>query len=107
MGRNRISKYGYLQQGKGRKMTEVETSQFWTQAEGEGEVVRTFAKIPEGYTGKLSDLSGDDEVFFWLTPEEWIGLGAGSQYGDVDVLSCACEECESERYAEYWVGEYE
>ena len=56
---------------------------------------------------KLSDLSGDDEVFFWLTPEEWIGLGAGSQYGDVEVLSCACEECESERYAEYWVGEYE
>ena len=87
-------------------MSEIETAQFWTKAVGEGERVRTFAKIPEGYTGSLSDLSRDDEVFFWLTPEEWIALGAGEEYGDVEVLSCACEECESERYAEYWVGEY-
>jgi len=87
-------------------MNEIETAQFWTKAVGEGERVRTFAKIPEGYTGSLSDLSRDDEVFFWLTPKEWIALGAGEKYGDVEVFSCACEECESERYAEYWVGEY-
>jgi hypothetical protein len=73
---------------------EIETAQFWTKVEGEGELVRTFAKIPEGYTGLTSDLPEDDEVFFWLTPKEWIGLGAGEVYGDVEVLSCACDECE-------------
>lgn len=67
-------------------MSEVEIVRFWTQAEGEDEVVRTFAKIPEGYSGSLSDLGEDDEVFFWLTPQEWAELGAGSQYGDVEVL---------------------
>ena len=87
-------------------MTEIETVQFWTKAVGEGEMVRTFAKIPEGYTGETSELPKDDEVFFWLTPQEWIGLGAGEEYGDVSVLACACDECESERYAQHWQEEF-
>lgn len=82
---------------------ELETVQFWTQAEGEDEQVRTFARIPQGWEGKLDQHPQDNEIFYWCNEQEWIGLGSGEQYGDVELLRCACEECESERFAEYWV----
>lgn len=80
----------------------IEMAKFWTQVKGEGEKVRTFARIPDGWEGETSDLPNDDQVFFWLDSKEWLALGAGEVYGDAEVLACACEECESERYAEEW-----
>ncbi len=84
-------------------MTEI--AMFWTQVEGEEERIRTFARIPDGYEGETADLPQDEEVFYWLTDEEWTSLGAGETYGDVEILACACDECETERYSENGEGE--
>lgn len=78
-------------------MTQI--AMFWTQVEGEEERIRTFARIPDDYKGDLADLPRDEEVFYWLTNEEWISLGAGETYGDAEILACACDECETERYS--------
>lgn len=83
----------------------IETAPFWTQVEGEEEKVRVFARIPDGWEGETDLLPKDDEVYYWLNAEEWMMLGAGSTYGDADILACACDECESERYAEHWERE--
>ena len=86
---------------------QVMTAQFWTKVEGEEEKVRTFALIPDEFEGETEDLPLDDQVFYWCDSKEWISLGTGEVYGDAEVLACACDECESERYAEHWVKEFE
>lgn len=83
----------------------IETADYWTQVEGEEERVRTFARIPDGWEGETDQLPEDDEVFYWLDAEEWVALGTGDIYGDAEVLACACDQCESERYAEHWERE--
>jgi len=82
-------------------MSNLETAQFWTQVKGEVPQVRTFALIPEGWEGKLNEHPQDEKIFYWLNNEEWIALGTGETYGDVEILSCACDECEFEREGEY------
>lgn len=62
------------------------------------EAVHRFGILPDGQEGK--DQPNDDDIFFWLTPEEALAIGADYDGGDWVVLCCACEECESERYAE-------
>jgi len=81
-------------------MSELETAQFWTKAEGESERVRTFARIPQGWEDKLDQHPEDEYIFYWCDEQEWIWLGAGEVYGDVEVLACACDECEFEREGE-------
>jgi len=56
--------------------------------------LKTFALIPDDWEGKdLAEHPQDEEVFYWLTKEEWIALGAGETYSDFDVVSCGCSEC--------------
>lgn len=64
---------------------------------GEQEVHR-FGVLPNGQEGE--DQPNDDQIFYWLTPEEATAIGADYDGGDWIVIRCACEECESERYAE-------
>lgn len=85
----------------------IETALFWTQVEGEEERVRVFARIPDGWEGETDQLPEDDQVFYWLDAKEWESLGTGETYGDAEVLACACDECESERYSEQWDREVE
>lgn len=88
------------------EQSNLETAQFWTQVKGEAPQVRTFALIPEGWEGKLDEHPQDEKIFHWLNNEEWITLGTGETYGNAEVLSCACDECESERYAQQWEEEF-
>ena len=88
------------------EQSNLEIAQFWTQVKGEVPQVRTFALIPEGWEGKLDEHPQDEKIFYWLNNEEWIALGAGETYGNAEVLSCACDECESERYAQQWEEEF-
>jgi len=39
----------------------------------------------------------DKDIFFWLTQEEALAIGADYDGGDWVVLRCACDECQ-----EYW-----
>ena len=79
----------------------IETCVMLGRVEGEQEE-RTFifARIPDGYENKLDQLEADKDVFYWCNASEWLTLGAGEVLGDVEILACACDECESERYAE-------
>lgn len=76
----------------------VETCVMRGVVEGEQEE-RTFifARIPEGYENKLDQLEADKDVFYWCNSDEWLALGAGEVLGDVEILGCACDECESDR----------
>ena len=38
----------------------------------------------------------DDSVFFWLTTQEALAIGADYDGGDWFVIRCACDECEIE-----------
>ena len=38
----------------------------------------------------------DDSVFFWLTQDEALAIGADYDGGDWVVLRCACDECEAD-----------
>lgn len=59
------------------------------------EEIKNFARIPEEWRERdLSEHPEDESVFYWLTPEEWIALGAGESYADFDVIACACGECD-------------
>ena len=86
-------------------MSDLETAQFWSTINGEDKRIRTFARIPTGWEDKLDQHPQDSEIFYWLDEKEWLSLGAGEKYDDIELLSCACDECESERYAEHWVEE--
>jgi hypothetical protein len=58
------------------------------------EAVHRFGVLPAGEEGE--DQPNDDEIFFWLTPEEALAIGADYDGGDWIVLRCACDECEEE-----------
>lgn len=62
------------------------------------EAVQRFGILPNGQEGK--DQPNDEQIFYWLTPEEATAIGTDYDGGDWVVIRCACEECESERYAE-------
>lgn len=83
-------------------MSDLKTARFWTQVEGEEPVVSTFALIPQGWEDKLHQHPEDDSIYYWLTEEEWLAIGAGEEYGGAEIIACACEECESERFADSW-----
>jgi hypothetical protein len=56
--------------------------------------VHNFGVLPEGEEGEYQP--NDDEIFFWLTPEESLAIGKDYDGGDWVVLRCACDECEEE-----------
>ena len=56
------------------------------------EAIHRFGILPEGQEGE--DQPNDDEIFFWLTAEEALAIGADYDGGDWVVLRCACDECE-------------
>ena len=56
------------------------------------EAVHNFGILPDGQKGE--DQPNDDDIFFWLTPEEGLAIGADYDGGDWVVLRCACDECE-------------
>ena len=58
---------------------------------GEQEVQR-FGTLEGENEGE--DMPNDDEIFFWLTPEETLAIGADYDGGDWVVIRCACDECE-------------
>lgn len=63
------------------------------------EAVRNFGILQEGESGE--DQPNDDQIFFWLTPEEANAIGADYDGGDWVVIRCACDECdEDEREGE-------
>lgn len=59
------------------------------------EAVRTFGILQEGESGE--SMPNDDQIFYWLTPEEALAIGEDYDGGDWVVICCACYECE-----EYW-----
>jgi len=51
--------------------------------------MRTFALIPDGWGNDTKNHpfdDFDDEVFYWLTPEEWLEFGIGFQNEDWKVI---------------------
>ena len=56
------------------------------------EVVMPFGILPDGQEGE--NQPNDEQIFFWLTPEEATAIGADYDGGDWVVLRCACDECE-------------
>jgi hypothetical protein len=56
------------------------------------EVVMPFGVLPDGQEGE--DQPNDEQIFFWLTPEEATAIGSDYDGGDWVVLRCACDECE-------------
>jgi hypothetical protein len=62
------------------------------------EAVHAFGVLDEGQiepnAQQLED--EDDKVFFWLTQDEALAIGADYDGGDWVVLRCACDECEVE-----------
>ena len=78
-------------------MSNLQTAQFWTKAESEVPRVKTFALIPDGWEGKLDQHPQSDQIFYWCSEQEWIALGAGEVLAGVEIITCACDECEFER----------
>ena len=60
--------------------------------DNKSEEIRTFGVLSEGENG--IDQPNDDEIFYWLTQEEALAIGADYDGGDWIVLRCACDECE-------------
>lgn len=58
---------------------------------GEREVHR-FGTLEGENEGE--DMPNDDQIFFWLTPEETLAIGSDYDGGDWVVIRCACDECE-------------
>jgi hypothetical protein len=58
------------------------------------EAVYDFGVLPEGEEGE--NQPNDEQIFFWLTQEEALAIGADYDGGDWIVLRCACDECEEE-----------
>ena len=56
------------------------------------EAVRNFGILQEGESGE--DQPNDDQIFYWLTPDEALAIGADYDGGDWVVLRCACDECD-------------
>ena len=81
-------------------MSELQIAEFITVAEGQSEQVRNFALIPAEWADKLDQHPQNDEIFYWCDEQEWLALGAGEVLGGVEIISCSCGECESERVAD-------
>lgn len=62
------------------------------------QAVYDFGVLKEGESGE--DMPNDEQIFYWLTEEESLAIGSDYDGGDWVVIRCACDECESERYAE-------
>ena len=62
------------------------------------ESVHTFGVLPEGESGE--DQPNDDQIFYWLTSEEALEIGADYDGGDWVVIRCACDECEYDQEEE-------
>ena len=62
------------------------------------EAVRTFGVLDEGQIEPNAQQleEEDDKVFFWLTKDEALAIGADYDGGDWVVLRCACDDCEEE-----------
>ena len=58
------------------------------------EAVYDFGILPEGEEGE--NQPNDEQIFFWLTQEESLVIGADYDGGDWIVLRCACDECKEE-----------
>ena len=58
------------------------------------EAVYDFGILPEGEEGE--NQPNDDQIFFWLTEDETLAIGADYDGGDWVVVRCACDECEQE-----------
>ena len=58
------------------------------------EAVYDFGILPEGEEGE--NQPNDEQIFFWLTQEEALSIGADYDGGDWIVLRCACDECDEE-----------
>jgi hypothetical protein len=64
--------------------------------ESKEEEVHYFGVLDEGkiFPTARQLAEEDDNVFFWLTPEEALAIGSDYDGGDWAVLRCACDECE-------------
>lgn len=87
---------GGLQLAEKKRGKEMKLLIEWKES-GEQEVHR-FGILGEGQiepnAQQLED--EDDSVFFWLTKEETLAIGAEYDGGDWVVIRCACDECEEE-----------
>ena len=72
---------------------EIQEKHYLTQVEGEEPTVRIFGLIPDGYDGELSELTSDDDVYYWLDRQEWENLKTGQVYGDAVILEGDEEVC--------------
>jgi hypothetical protein len=62
------------------------------------QAVHNFGVLPDGQEGE--DQPNDDQIFYWLTSDEALAIGADYDGGDWFVICCACDECEMERETE-------
>jgi hypothetical protein len=62
------------------------------------QAVHNFGVLPDGQEGE--DQPNDDQIFYWLTSDEALAIGADYDGGDWFVICCACDECEMEREGE-------
>jgi hypothetical protein len=64
--------------------------------ESKEEEVHYFRVLDEGkiFPTARQLAEEDDDVFYWLTQEEALAIGADYDGGDWVVLRCACDECE-------------
>jgi hypothetical protein len=63
--------------------------------------IMTFGILKKGENAL--NKPNDDRIFYWLNEEEARDIGADYDGGDWFVVCCACDECESQRYAESFV----
>jgi hypothetical protein len=54
--------------------------------------IHDFGVLQEGESGE--DQPNDEQIFYWLTPEEAFDIGDNYDGGDWVVIRCACDECE-------------
>jgi hypothetical protein len=56
------------------------------------QAIYNFGVLKEGESGE--DQPNDEQIFYWLTPEEAFDIGSDYDGGDWVVIRCACDECE-------------
>jgi hypothetical protein len=56
------------------------------------QAIYDFGVLKEGESGE--DQPNDEQIFYWLTPEEAFNIGSDYDGGDWVVIRCACDECE-------------
>ena len=57
------------------------------------QAVKDFGILPDDMTDS-EKMERDEEIFYWLTPDEAINAGADYDGGDWFIIQCACDECE-------------